>query len=156
MIPNPYGDDLGGREPLEAMADTPGRIRELMDCWSEAQFERSYAEGKWTARQVLIHLAQTEVALTARARFALTQPGYTAQAFSQDDWMPIDAGASARAALDVYTSLRRMNLEMWKSLNEEQRNRRFAHPEYGDLTVWWIAAQLAGHDIHHFKQLAGI
>jgi len=156
MIPNPYAADLGNREPLDALADTPWRIRDLVDGWSEAQFERSYGQGKWTARQVLIHLAQTELALTTRARFALTRPDYTAQAFSQDDWMPVDAGASARAALDAYTSLRRMNLDMWKALNEAQRNRAFSHPDYGELTVWWIAAQLGGHDIHHFKQLARI
>ncbi len=52
--PNPYGADLGDREPLDALADTPGRIRELVQRWSDAQFERSYAEGKWTVRQVLL------------------------------------------------------------------------------------------------------
>jgi DinB superfamily len=79
-----------------------------------------------------------------------------AQAFSQDDWIPIDDRAGARIALDAYTSLRRLNLAMWKRLTPEQRARRFTHPEYGTLTVWWIAAQMAGHDIHHLKQLASI
>ena len=32
-------------------------------------FDRPYAPGKWTARQVLIHLAQTELALGTRTRF---------------------------------------------------------------------------------------
>src|SRR5829696_8022374 len=137
MRPNPYAADLGSREPLDALGDTPGRIRALVQPWTGAQFERTYAEGKWTARQVLIHLAQTELALTTRARFALSQPGYAAQAFSQDDWMPIDARTSAQIALDAYTSLRQMNMEMWKSLSAEERNRAFSHPEYGQLTVWW-------------------
>jgi hypothetical protein len=154
--PNPYGADLGAREPLEALGDTPGRIRELVQCWSNDRLEQSYAPGKWSARQVLVHLAQTELALGTRARFALSQDGYTAQAFSQDDWMPIDAHTDAATALDVYTSLRRMNLMMWRALTPDQRSRTFAHPEYGTLTIWWIAAQLAGHDIHHLKQLAAI
>ena len=156
MTANPYAADLGDREPLEALGDTPGRIRELVQCWSDEQFERRYAPGKWTARQVLIHLAQTELALTTRARFALSETGYVAQSFSQDDWMSLDEQAGARVALDVYTSLRQMNLAMWKSLSAEQRTRGFTHPEYGGLTVWWVAAQLAGHDIHHLKQLATI
>ena len=154
--PNPYGADLGERAPLDALADTPARIRELVQCWSDEQFERSYAEGKWTARQVLVHLAQTELALTTRARFALSQDRYAAQSFDQDDWMPIDARMPARVALDAYSALRQMNLEMWKSLSANQRDRTFTHPEFGTLTVWWIAAQLAGHDIHHYKQLASI
>jgi uncharacterized damage-inducible protein DinB len=156
MTANPYGADLGEREPLEALGDTPGRIRELVQCWTDEQFERRYAPGKWTARQVLIHLAQTELALTTRARFALSEPGYAAQSFSQDAWMPIDEQTPAHTALDAYTALRQMNLAMWKSLSAEQRERAFTHPEYGGLTVWWIAAQLAGHDIHHLKQLAAI
>lgn len=149
---NPYRDDLGDRDPLAALGETPERIRRLLASWSDAQFERSYAPGKWSARRILIHLAQTELALPTRARFALTQPDYHAQAFNQDDWLPLDDGADARTALDAYMALRRMNLAMWRKLTPEQLDRRFFHPEYGELTVAWIMAQMAGHDIHHLKQ----
>lgn len=156
LPPNPYRDDLGDRDPLAALEDTAFRIRELVKHWSAEQLERSYAPGKWSARLLIIHLAQTEMALGTRARFALSQLGYTAQPFLQDDWMWIDCNAEAEAALDVYTCLRRMNLAMLRALTPDQRTREFAHPEYGTLTVWWIAAQLAGHDIHHLKQLKAI
>lgn len=73
MHPNPYGADLGDRDPLEAFADTPSRIRQLVERWGEDRFERSYAPGKWSARQVLVHLVQTELALGTRIRFALTE-----------------------------------------------------------------------------------
>ena len=148
----PYSADLGERDPLEALAETPDRIRELVQDWPADRFERSYAPGKWPARLILIHLAQTELALGTRARFALSQEGYTAQPFSQDEWIGIDGGADALTALDVYTTLRRLNLAMFTALTPQQRTRVFAHPEYGALTVWWIAAQMAGHDIHHLKQ----
>ncbi len=91
-IANPYGADLGSRAPLDALAETPGRIRVLVEQWGDDRFERSYAPGKWSARKVLVHLAQTELALSTRARFALSQQPYTAQAFSQDEWMPLDDG----------------------------------------------------------------
>jgi hypothetical protein len=156
MAPNPYGAPLGDRDPLDALSDTPGRIRTLVDGWTAADFERSYAPGKWSVRQILIHLAQTELALPARARYALSEDGYAAQAFSQDDWMPLDSALSARAALNAYTALREMNLGMWRALSAAQRAREFTHPEFGTLNVWWIAAQMAGHDIHHYRQLAEI
>jgi hypothetical protein len=152
-IANPYGADLGSRAPLDALAETPGRIRELVEHWGDDRFERSYAPGKWSARKVLVHLAQTELALSTRARFALSQQPYTAQAFSQDEWMPLDDEADARTALDAYTTLRRLNLAMWRALGPDQLDRPFTHPEYGELTVGWIMAQMAGHDIHHLKQL---
>lgn len=152
-MPNPYAADLGNRDTLQALGDTPGRIRAVVEQWTEAQFERTYAPGKWSIRKVLIHLAQTELALTTRVRFALSQPGYAAQAFSQDDWLPLDGQADARTALDAYTTLRRFNVAMFRGLTAAQRERTFAHPEYGTLTVGWVANQMAGHDIHHLKQI---
>src|SRR4029453_13168987 len=97
--PNPYERDLGSRAPLEALADTPERIRQLVERWRDDQFERSYAPGKWTARLVLVHLAQIELALGTRSRFALTQSGYTVQPFSQDDWMALENDVDAGTAL---------------------------------------------------------
>jgi DinB superfamily len=155
-VANPYADDLGAARPLDALAETPLRMRRLVERWADADFEGTYAPGKWSFRKVLIHLAQTELALPARARLALSQDGYVAQPFSQDDWMAIDHQASARAALDAYVSLREFNLAMWRSLTPEQLDRPFYHPEYGELTVGWIMAQMAGHDIHHLKQFEAI
>jgi hypothetical protein len=151
-IANPYANALGARPPLEALSTTPGRLRELVERWRPSDFERPYAPGKWTFRKILIHLAQTEIALTTRARFALSEANYAAQAFSQDAWMAIDHEADARAALDAYTALRQFNLAMWRALSDEQLDRAFTHPEYGELTVRWILEQMAGHDLHHFAQ----
>lgn len=153
ITPNPYATDLGRRDALEALSDTPQRIRSFVEKWSDAEFERSYAPGKWSIRKVLIHLAQTELALPTRVRFALSQQGYIAQPFSQDDWLPIDEHVDARTALDTYTTLRRFNLSMFNRLTSADRARTFTHPEYGQLTVWWVAEQVAGHDIHHLKQI---
>jgi hypothetical protein len=156
MNANPYAADLEDRDPLTALTETPQQIANIVEGWTDEDFERSYAPGKWSARKILTHLAQTELALGARVRFALTQDGYVAQAFSQDDWMPIDGHMEARAALNVYLTLRQMNLSMWRNLREEQRNRPFVHPEYGQLNVGWVAAQMAGHDLHHLRHFEAI
>lgn len=154
--PNPYADDLGSRNPLEALADTPQKIRALVEKWPAVRWEQSYASGKWSARRVLVHLAQMELALTTRVRFAASQEGYVAQPLDQDAWLPVDDHADGPTALDAYTALRRFNVAMFKGLSAEQRQRTFTHPEYGPLTADWVAAQLAGHDIHHLKQLQQI
>ena len=165
----PYTADLGGREPLAAIADTSTRLRELLAGWSPAQFERTYAPGKWTVRQILIHLAQTELALGNRARMALATPNYVAQAFDQDAWMDQEAGRagmagqagaqpaiSARVALDVLVSLSAMNHAFFAALTVEDRAMPFSHPEYGALTVDWLIHQMAGHGIHHLEQIRTI
>ena len=156
MNPNPYAADLGSREPLAALAETPWQIEQIVKSWSEKDFDRSYAPGKWSARKILVHLAQAELALTTRVRFALAQDNYQAQSFDQDDWMPLDDGMDARTALNAYLALRLMNLAMWRSLSPAQLERSFVHPEYGDLNVGWVAAQMAGHDIHHLRHFEAI
>lgn len=156
MTPNPYRDDLGERDPLQAFAETPRTIEALVDGWPPERFERSYAPRKWSARRVLIHLAQTEIALGTRARFALTQSDYQARPFSQDEWLPLDDTVDGRTALAGYSAVRRLNLAMFRSLTRDQLQVTFRHPEYGLLTVGWVLAQMAGHDIHHLKQLQRI
>jgi hypothetical protein len=156
MHKNPYADDLGPRHALDALAETPFTIEKLVKQWPADRWEKSYAPGKWSARRVLVHLAQTELALTTRVRYAASQDGYVAQPFSQDAWLAIDDHADGATALDAYTALRRLNLAMFRGMTPAQRGRTFTHPEYGDLTPDWVAAQLAGHDIHHLKQLQQI
>ena len=153
---NPYAAHLGSQDPLIALGETPRKIRRLLGKWSRKQWERSYAPGKWSARRILIHLAQAELALTTRARFAASQDGYVAQPFDQDKWLLLDDHADGPTALDAYTALRRLNLAMFKGMTPAQRARPFTHPEYGELTPEWVAAQLAGHDIHHLLQLKQI
>jgi hypothetical protein len=162
----PYTKDLGDKEPVAAMRASADRYRQLLSGWTPAQLERTYAPGKWTARQILIHLAQTELALGTRARMALTTPNYAAQSFDQDKWMAIESGASGgsarsgglsgAAALDAFLALVTMNREFFGALSADDRATALSHPEYGALTVDWILNQLAGHQIHHLAQIEQI
>jgi hypothetical protein len=149
----PYSSELGDREPIAAMRETAERIRALAGPWVPDRFDRSYAPGKWSGRQILTHLAQTELALGTRARMALSTPDYTAQPFDQDLWMQREPAQSGREALDVFVALARMNTALFASLSAADRATPFAHPEYGALTVDWIVHQIAGHQIHHLRQL---
>jgi len=149
----PYAPDLGDREPIASMRESTSRITALVGAWSPHDFERSYAPGKWQARQILTHLAQTELAFGNRVRMALATPGYVAQSFDQDAWMARESGLSGRAALDALVATDAMNCALFDSLSAADRAIAFSHPEYGALTVDWVIHQTAGHLIHHLKQL---
>src|SRR6476469_8838690 len=96
----PYTADLGSREPLSTMRDVTDRIRTLSSGWTSQQFERSYAPGKWTARQIFVHLAQTENAMGQRARMAVRAPRNEAQPYIKDQWMESeDEAARGHAGL---------------------------------------------------------
>jgi len=163
----PYTADLGDRDPVATMEQTATRIGALVASWTPAQFERSYAPGKWSARRILIHLTQTELALGNRARMALATPGYTAQAFDQDDWMKVEGsdesrkpggsgGSSGSVAAQALLAMNAFNRALFGSLTDAERATPFTHPEYGSLTVDWLMHQMAGHLVHHLVQLEAI
>lgn len=151
-----YSKDLGDREPVAAMRDTIGRIVALTKRWTPDQFDRPYAPGKWTGRQLLTHLAHTELALGVRARMALATSHYTAQPFDQDAWMSRETRLTGPEAVGALVSLNRMNAALFESLSAGDRAVTMAHPEYGTISVDWIIHLIAGHQIHHLKQLESI
>ena len=155
MHRNPYAEPLGTLDPIKGLTETPKKIKALTTKWTARQWNKSYAPGKWTARQIAVHLAQTELALTTRVRFAASAPGYVAQPFDQDAWIALDH-ADGPTAVDAYVALRRFNLAMFKGMSPKLRKQPFTHPEYGELTSDWVAAQLAGHELHHLQQLKQI
>jgi len=152
----PYSADLAGRNPIEAIGATIERIEEITAAWTPANFERSYAPGKWSARLILTHLAHSEIAFGMRARMALTVPNYAAQSFDQDQWMKHESELNGRAAANAYLATGRMNLAFFRRLSPADLSTAFSHPEYGALTVDWILHQTAGHQLHHLKQLEEI
>ena len=152
----PYTKFLDGREPLAAMRDSVERIRALTRGWDADRFERAYGPGKWSARLLLTHLAQTEMALGTRARMALATPNYAAQNFDQEDWMARESQMAGADALAAFLALARMILVFFEGLSAADRATRLSHHEYGELTVEWIIHQMAGHHIHHLRHLEQI
>lgn len=154
MAPNtPYTPALEGEDPLVAMRRTIPAIAALVSSWTPEEWDRPYAPGKWTARQVMIHLAQTELALGTRSRMALTTENFVAQSFDQDNWLARESFLSGADAVQLFVVLATRNLVLYAALSDADRQRAFTHDEYGPMTLDWVIYQEAGHQVHHLKQL---
>ena len=153
---NPYGADLGDMDVMTALTEGPARLRALVDQLTPAQMASSYAPGKWTAAQLLVHLAQCEFVFGARVRMALTQHGYTVQPFDQDAWLLREAATDGRVGFWAYYAMRYLNLQLFETLSREDRRRAFTHPERGPMIVEWILESLAGHERHHLPHFEAI
>src|SRR5262245_15169470 len=105
----PYTADLGDRDPIAAMRQTPARLHALTKPWSADRFEMPDAAGKWSGRRVIGHLAQPERALGTRGRWGLTLRGYVAKAFDQDDWISRDSRMEGPGAVDAFCGVASMN-----------------------------------------------
>ena len=153
---NPYQASLGAQDPVVALAETPERIRELIGRMGRADFTRPLAPGKWNAREILVHLAHTEMAFGFRVRLALSIDSYVVQPFDQEAFMAREPLVEAPAALAAYYAMRHWNLPLFRSLDAAERAKSLHHPERGPMTIADVLGWLAGHELHHLPQLEQI
>jgi hypothetical protein len=153
---NPYATYLGDQDPLSVIAETPGRLSALLNTLGPNGAERALAPGKWSARQILCHLADTELAFAFRLRQALAEPHHVIQPFDQDKWAAIYDAFEARAAVEVFGTVRKWNITLIKTIPPATLSKPLMHPERGEMTFRVLIETMAGHDLNHLRQLDGI
>ncbi len=153
---NPYAAFLGDRDPVQVAGETAAKLRSYYDTLGESGLGRSYAPGKWSAKQVLCHLADCEVAFSFRLRQALADDHHTIQPFDQEKWALSYDCYDARTALETFTALRNWNLGLIRSLKPEVMSKPLTHPERGAMEYRNLLETMGGHDLNHLSQLAKI
>lgn len=153
---NPYAAYLGNQDPIQVLQSTPSRLNQLATALGEVRVNQAPAPGKWSPREVFIHLADCELAFGFRYRQALGEENHTVQAFDQDKWAKSYAAYSAEQALSTFAALRNWNLTLLRSLTPEQMNKVVMHPERGRETLKNLVEISAGHDINHLQRLQAI
>ena len=155
-LPNPYQKFLGDRRPQEVIAVTPAHLATIFQQLGPDGSERSYAPGKWSAREVLCHLADCEIAFAFRLRQALAEGHHTIQPFDQELWAKRYATLEAQQALRVFSELRRWNLLLLQTVSPDDYAKPVRHPERGELTFQTLVEIMAGHDLNHLGQLQAV
>lgn len=147
---------VGDREPLEILSATPHRLEELAAALGEAGLSRSLAPGKWTARGILAHVAECELAFGFRFRQVLAENHHRVQPFDQDAWARRNGHVGAREALDMFGAVRAANVALLGTVAADDWMRVAHHPERGEETLAFMARYLAGHDLNHLEQLEAL
>src|SRR5262245_38412884 len=153
---NPYEVVVAGRNPLEIFEETSKAIPAAVAGWSDADFARSYAPGKWSAHRILLHVLHVELIDGVRLRMARSDPDYVVQALDPEAWMANESFADGNAVLAAWKPLRALNLALWREVRDDEWDRPFQHPACGDMTLRNLAQIWSGHDLHHLAQLKTI
>jgi uncharacterized damage-inducible protein DinB len=149
---NPYAVELGERDPKKVIAETPGRLAQVIDGLSAAEMEARPAPGKWCVREIVAHLADCEIAFGFRLRQSYGGESLL-QPFDQDAWARAYGVYTAEQAFATFAALRAWNVAFVGGLSEADKKLRAVHPERGEMVLWTIVETMAGHDLHH---LAGL
>jgi uncharacterized damage-inducible protein DinB len=157
QVLNPYAKYLRPDEtPLTSIKAAPERLEALISGASQVQLLQQPAPNKWSVRDILCHLADCEIAFAFRLRQTLAEKRHTIQSFDQDAFARNYGALRADEALLTYTALRRWDLSFIDTAGPAAMSKVVTHPERGDMTFQTIVETMAGHDLNHFGQIAGI
>jgi uncharacterized damage-inducible protein DinB len=153
---NPYADYLAGQEPLKVLPVTARKIETILEELGAERVDQAPAPGKWSAREIVCHLADCELVFSFRLRQTLSEDNHVVQPFNQEKWAEHYVGYETREALSTFHAARNWNLALIRSLAPEAHVRPLTHPERGAMTLWTIVETMGGHDINHLRQLESI
>jgi uncharacterized damage-inducible protein DinB len=151
-------DLLGARNPFDVLRATTADLRRVLDGLSAKQVTQPEAEGKWSIRDVLQHLADSELVWGYRLRMVLAHDRPSLTGYDQDRWaerLRYDV-ADAEQALQDFSVLRRSNLRLLDRTSDDDLKRVGVHAERGEESVEHMIRLYAGHDLLHVRQLERI
>jgi DinB superfamily len=149
---------IGEREPLAVLQQTEVALREEIAVIDAARLSKPEAPGKWSVRQVLAHLADSEIVFGWRLRMALAHDRPDIQGYDQDLWAARlhYQEAEPGQSIETFAALRRWNLRLLLHASAEELARFGVHSERGEESVAHMIRLYAGHDTLHLRQIARI
>jgi hypothetical protein len=122
----------------------------LFDGLTETDAELPYAEGKWTLKQVLGHLADTERVLSCRALRIARGDATPLPGFEEKDYAE-EAASNDRTLVDLRNDLaacRTATVALFDGLPGQAWERTGTANE-ATVSVRALACIIAGHELHH-------
>lgn len=148
----PYISSVKGSSIIRVLEDQVLSVQALISGIPEDRENFAYAEGKWTLKEVMGHIIDTERIMAYRAlRFARRDrtplPG-----FDQDLYVP-SGSFNKRTLYDLaheFGVVRESNIILFKTFDEEILDQKGIANEK-EITVRALLYIIAGHAIHHIR-----
>jgi len=147
-----------GKDPIAMLREAPETIAGLIAGIAPAMLKQPPTPGKWSALQIIAHLAEDELASSWRYRQMLEHDGPELTAFDQELWARLGDYSSWEPtdALAMFRLLRHANLRMFARLTPQQWQRHGTHTERGKVTMLELCRHMAAHDVNHIEQIKRI
>lgn len=116
----------------------------------DAKANYRYAPEKWTVKQMLGHMSDTERIFAYRALRISRGDETPIEGFEQDDYVRNGPFENCRWSdlVGEFEMIRKTTVSLFRNLSEEAWTRRGTASGHG-VTVRALAFMIAGHELHH-------
>jgi DinB family protein len=148
-------DLLGPRDPIEVLGELLPWLDKRSRGVPDSTLRRPEKPGKWSAIEVIQHLADSDLVAGFRIRMVLAEDRPVLQGYDQERWASelCYREVSLSQSLDQLRGLRAANLHLWKHLTSAQLERVGLHSERGPESAGHIIRLMAAHDLVHRRQI---
>lgn len=149
-----YVSLVSGTDVLDTLAAQLKQTTTLFSGRSERDGDFRYAPDKWTVKEVVGHIADTERIFSYRALRIARGDQTPLSGFEQDDYVR-GAHFNSRKVRDLveeFADVRLASLALFRSLDAEAWVRR-GSANNSAVSVRGLAYLIAGHELHHRRIL---
>ena len=149
-----YIKAVGNQDIMRKLKNQLNEIDDFLAEIPEEKYDYAYAEGKWTVKQVIGHLIDTERVMAYRAMRIARNDETPLPGFDQDAYAN-NLDVAKRSYMDLVDELllmRQANLYFYKSLTESDYKKKGTVSDHV-LSVGALLYVIGGHVEHHFKVL---
>jgi uncharacterized damage-inducible protein DinB len=151
---DPYIKQLVGNDILKILTGQLERTVNFFKSISEDKGNYAYAEGKWSIKEVLGHVIDTERVFSYRALCIARGEQQSLPGFEQDDYVKTAQfnRRTLSSLVDDYRYTREADIALFKSFDNEATG-RWGTASNNKVTVRAIMFITAGHEEHHINIL---
>ncbi|MEJ2614575.1 MAG: DinB family protein [Ignavibacteriaceae bacterium] len=149
-----YIKDVIGNDPFRNLENQYQEIQSILQSLTAEEANFAYSEGKWTVKEVLGHLIDTERIMDYRALCIARKEKQSLPGFEQDDYVREANFKDINISnlLEDYRTVRKSTMSLFKNFTENMLNQRGV-ANGKEITVLALLYIIAGHEQHHLKIL---
>jgi uncharacterized damage-inducible protein DinB len=142
---------------LQHLHDNLFKIKKIIESLSGEQLNYRYAAGKWTIKEILVHIIDDERIFSYRALRYSRNDNTPLPGFEQDNYTRYAHAndRSLESIFDEYDAVRKSTIQLFQHLPADALLRTGSILENGILgntrTVRAMVYHIAGHELRHIK-----
>ncbi|HAP2020378.1 putative metal-dependent hydrolase [Staphylococcus arlettae] len=142
------------QEWLDNIREYTYQLRTVVDGLDDEALAKTYREGSWNVRQLVHHIADSQLNMYQRLKLALTDDNPQVPPFIQDKWaVQPDTNLPIEPSIRMLEGINERIAVLGQTLTEAQLTRVFTLQGSGEIDVATKVAKLAWHEVHHLEHI---